>query len=233
MPQSRVAASRPPVRPAGPAEPAPRVRRDPEQTRALILDAADHLFAVRGPDAVGLKDVARDAGVSHALVSHYFGTYAGLVDSVLERRARNMRERVVAMLAEAPDIHPSTLLGSLWDVLTDRSAARVTAWAILSGKAEGAEFFPRRVQGLKLVVDAMMERSRRARGGSSARISSSWPRSRWRRPSGTRSPGPSCASRSGGSRAPPRAPTSAPGWPRCSRRTSRRAGRPRPGQGSR
>jgi AcrR family transcriptional regulator len=144
------------ARAAGP--PTPRVRRDPEETRALILDAAERLFGARGPDAVGLKDVAGEAGVSHALVSHYFGTYAGLVDSVLERRARRMRERVVTMLAGAQGARPTALLESLWDVLTDRSAARVTAWAILTGKAESAQFFPRRVQGLKLVVDAIMER---------------------------------------------------------------------------
>src|ERR1700733_1325987 len=72
----------------------PRVRRDPEAARELILAAAEHLFANQSPDVVGLKDVARVAGVSHALVSHYFGTYDRLVDAVLERRAALTRAGV-------------------------------------------------------------------------------------------------------------------------------------------
>ncbi len=89
-----------------PADPRPRARRDPDEARALILGAAERLFGSRGPDAVGLKDVARAAGVSHALVSHYFGTYEGLVDAALERRAQKLRERVAALLAE-PSVESS------------------------------------------------------------------------------------------------------------------------------
>jgi AcrR family transcriptional regulator len=65
-----------------------RVRRTPEEARTLILDAADSVFREHLPDVVGLKDVARAAGVSHALVTHYFGTYAGLVAACSRRRAR-------------------------------------------------------------------------------------------------------------------------------------------------
>jgi len=63
-----------------------RVRRDPEEARSVILDAAERVFAEKGPDAAGLKDVAAMAGVSHALVSHYFGSYDALVEETLARR---------------------------------------------------------------------------------------------------------------------------------------------------
>ena len=62
-----------------------RVRRSPEEARTLILDAADAVFREHLPDAVGLKEVAKAAGVSHALVTHYFGTYANLVEAALEK----------------------------------------------------------------------------------------------------------------------------------------------------
>lgn len=139
----------------------PRLRRDPESARALILSAAERLFGARGPDAVGLKDVAREAGVSHALVSHYFGTYNGLVDAVLERRAEQIRNRVIALLAEPTmELHPAKLLDRLWDVMAEPMAVRLTAWALLSGRSDSAEFFPRRVQGMRKVADVLEGRLR-------------------------------------------------------------------------
>ena len=69
-----------------------RARRSPEEARALILEAAERVFATHLPDVVGLKDVAREAGVSHALVTHYFGTYSALVEATLERRFFKLRD---------------------------------------------------------------------------------------------------------------------------------------------
>src|SRR6185503_1118148 len=69
-----------------------RRRRDPATARQELLDAAERVFAQRQPDRVGLKEVAREAGVSHALITHYFGTYAGLLEATLERRNRATRE---------------------------------------------------------------------------------------------------------------------------------------------
>ena len=68
------------------------MRRTPEAARDEILAAAERVFTDALPDSVGLKDVAREAGVSHPLVSHYFGTYEGLVDATLERRLLKLRE---------------------------------------------------------------------------------------------------------------------------------------------
>ena len=48
-----------------------------------ILDAADTLFARDGVDAVSVRDVAREAGVSKASVFYYFAGKDGLYDAVL------------------------------------------------------------------------------------------------------------------------------------------------------
>jgi AcrR family transcriptional regulator len=150
-----------------PKRPAVRSRRDPEEARALILGAAERLFGVRGPDAVGLKDVAREAGVSHALVSHYFGTYEGLVDAVLEQRSEGVRARVAALLAEpSADGRPVRLVDKLWDALADPVTVRLTAWGLLTGRADSKEFFPTRVQGMRLVADLL--EARMGEGGAGA-----------------------------------------------------------------
>jgi AcrR family transcriptional regulator len=53
---------------------------DPEDltARATIRNAALRLFAERGPDAVTLREIATQAGVSPALVVHHFGSKDGL-----------------------------------------------------------------------------------------------------------------------------------------------------------
>ena len=49
-------------------------RRDPKDRRAAILDSARRVFADRPYDAVNMADVASAAGISRALVNHYFGS---------------------------------------------------------------------------------------------------------------------------------------------------------------
>jgi TetR/AcrR family transcriptional regulator, regulator of cefoperazone and chloramphenicol sensitivity len=46
--------------------------------RATIRNAALRLFAERGPDAVTVREIAAQAGVSPALVVHHFGSKDGL-----------------------------------------------------------------------------------------------------------------------------------------------------------
>ena len=46
--------------------------------RATIRNAALRLFAERGPDAVTVREIATQAGVSPALVLHHFGSKDGL-----------------------------------------------------------------------------------------------------------------------------------------------------------
>jgi TetR/AcrR family transcriptional regulator, regulator of cefoperazone and chloramphenicol sensitivity len=65
--------------------------------RAVIRDEALRLFAVHGPEAVSLRRVAAEAGVSPALVAHHFGSKAGL--------------------RQAVDAHVAALFDALFDTL--------------------------------------------------------------------------------------------------------------------
>ena len=47
-------------------------------TRERIRESAVQLFAVRGEAATSTREIARGAGVSLAMVNHYFGSKAGL-----------------------------------------------------------------------------------------------------------------------------------------------------------
>jgi AcrR family transcriptional regulator len=137
-----------------------RQRRDPEAARQLILAAAEHLFAEKGPDAVGLKDVALAAGVSHALVSHYFGTYTALVSAALERRLALVRERVFAdLLDRRSEVGAADLLERLWSALDDRTTLRLTAWALLTRHTDDRRLLPTAPDApLRVLADAITQR---------------------------------------------------------------------------
>ena len=56
-----------------------------EATAAAMLEAAEELFAAHGFSAVSVRDIAKQAGVSHALVHRYLGHKEDIYRKVLER----------------------------------------------------------------------------------------------------------------------------------------------------
>jgi len=135
------------------AETAARRRRPPELARQEILDAAERVFAASQPDQVGLKEVAREAGVSHALITHYFGTYAGLIEAALERRNRATREAALARLREPAALQrPGQLLDLLFRMLADPVHLRLTRWMLASERPAG-KAFALQERGLAIIAD--------------------------------------------------------------------------------
>lgn len=132
---------------------ATRARRAPEESRQLLLDAAEALFATANPDEVGLKDVAREAGVSHALITHYFGTYSGLVQATLERRLAALRESIRVRLHEAGALdRPEELLDLLFRALEDPVHLRLLKWAAASERADTVHAFALQHRGLAVIA---------------------------------------------------------------------------------
>jgi AcrR family transcriptional regulator len=142
-----------------------RARRTPEEAKAVILAAAERVFARHLPDVVGLKDVAREAGVSHALVTHYFGTYAALVEATLERRFQAMRDELVPVVLRLVESHADVraMLAAhrraIQRAASDPVNVRLLVWALLSGRVAADDFFPHRMRGLKLLADVLAQRS--------------------------------------------------------------------------
>ena len=59
-------------------------KRDPDATRAAILDSARTLFLDKGFGRVSISDIARDAGVTKSLIHHHFGSKQDLWGQVKE-----------------------------------------------------------------------------------------------------------------------------------------------------
>jgi AcrR family transcriptional regulator len=58
-------------------------RRDPEASRAAILEAARAVFTERGYARATIREIARRAGVTHGLVMRHFGTKEQLLIEAL------------------------------------------------------------------------------------------------------------------------------------------------------
>ena len=68
--------------------------RDPNRSRAAILDAAERLFADKGYEATSLSEVGAAAGVSRATPGYFFGSKSDLYQAVLDRSFGEVREAV-------------------------------------------------------------------------------------------------------------------------------------------
>lgn len=70
----------------------PRQVRDPEATKAQILDAAEEEFAKQGLNGARTEAIAKGAGVNKAMIYYYFESKEGLYKAVLQRPATEMYE---------------------------------------------------------------------------------------------------------------------------------------------
>jgi AcrR family transcriptional regulator len=95
-------------------------REETRDTREAVLAAATTLFAQRGFDAVGLREVAAAAGVDVATVSHHTGTKAQLYDACFARvfaAERHALEAAAGNARAALDAGPAAALRALHDLV--------------------------------------------------------------------------------------------------------------------
>lgn len=76
---------------------------DELQTRDLILDAAERLFATQGFAATTIKQIGTAAGVNAALLYYYFEDKEELYYAVLHRVISTLGARIVERMAAAHD----------------------------------------------------------------------------------------------------------------------------------
>ncbi|MFO0724424.1 MAG: helix-turn-helix domain-containing protein [Myxococcota bacterium] len=74
------------------------LKADGARTQARILAVAAELFAERGPDAVSIRELAAAAGLSVAMINHYFGSKEALYQATVD-----------AMYAELAALRPGLM----------------------------------------------------------------------------------------------------------------------------
>jgi AcrR family transcriptional regulator len=69
-------------------------------TKAKIMEAAFRRLAREGYAALSVREIAKDAGVNHALINYHFRSKDQLVIAVLDEANRRLLERQTRMYAE-------------------------------------------------------------------------------------------------------------------------------------
>lgn len=85
----------------------PRARATAPDVRADLLAAAAAAFSARGFEAVSLRDVAKRAGTTAAMVHYYFGDKQGLFAALLDATLASVLERVRSALAARARVESS------------------------------------------------------------------------------------------------------------------------------
>ncbi|HEV2779601.1 MAG TPA: TetR family transcriptional regulator [Actinophytocola sp.] len=111
-------------------------QRDPERTKARILEAAIAEFGAKGFAAARVSDIADRAGVNKQLISYYFGGKEGLYGELAKQW------QGISTQISSPD-RPldAVLAGFVMGNLRHRDWARLLAWSNLDSAdaAPGAE----------------------------------------------------------------------------------------------
>ncbi|MFI4975762.1 MAG: TetR/AcrR family transcriptional regulator [Caulobacterales bacterium] len=87
---------------------APKDGEDAEReaaTKALVLCAAERLFALNGFQNVSVRDITAEAGVNLASVNYHFGSKDALLFEIFRRRTAELNRERARMLHEASDRH--------------------------------------------------------------------------------------------------------------------------------
>ena len=97
-----------------------RMGAENSPTRSVLLDLAEQLMISEGYAAVGVRRVAREAGVAPALIHYYFRTLDDLFLAMLRRNAERELESLREIAASARPLH------ALWERGSHRDGAAVT-----------------------------------------------------------------------------------------------------------
>lgn len=109
---------------------------DGDQTRDRIIDAALQAFAVHGYDAMSVRELTRQLGVSHNLVHHYFGSKSDLWYAAIDHNFSSSTEEVLGELAQAiGDPEPEKAVRRLLELTFRNAALHPAALAIAADES--------------------------------------------------------------------------------------------------
>jgi AcrR family transcriptional regulator len=129
---------------------------DFSETKSKILEAAFQRLAREGYAALSMREIARDAGVNHALINYHFRTKDQLVIAVLDQANRRLLERQRRMYAAPAGLaHKWAEARRFYDSDLASGFVRVQAelWAASLGDPGLREKFIPRIQTWKKIVE--------------------------------------------------------------------------------
>jgi AcrR family transcriptional regulator len=117
----------------------PRRRLTGEERRTGILDAALAVFSQSGYHAASIDDIAREAGVSKALIYEHFASKQELYGDLIARNARELTQRLGAALVGLELESSAARLAAGLDAFFAFVEERRDAWRMLFRDASDPE----------------------------------------------------------------------------------------------
>ncbi len=116
----------------------PRQRRQADEVRLTALESARKLLLEEGPDAITLKNVARDLKMTHTNLIHHFGSAGELQSALMRDMVRNLTDTMEAAIsrfrAGAADVRE--FVDIVFDAFDKGGAGRLAAWLMVSGNGK-------------------------------------------------------------------------------------------------
>ena len=117
------------------------------------MAATQELIVERGPERLGLVAIAERAGVSHSLVSHYFGSIDNVLETALTENIEERRRHMIEVLPTLIDEGPEAFLEHFFELVRDPLFTRLTVWSVLSGRVQSKDFGPSTMGSGKIFAD--------------------------------------------------------------------------------
>lgn len=134
---------------------------DPTQTRERILDATFRRLVSDGYAALSVREIARDAGVNHALINYHFRSKDQLVIDVLDAVNQRLLARQASMYGRGGDFAQKWASARRFyedDLASGFVRLQAELWAAsLSNPGLRENFLPRLLAWKKLVLGVVRE----------------------------------------------------------------------------
>ena len=151
--------------------PGKRSASDAERTRGAIIEAAMAAFAEQGFDKASVRDIAREAGVSHGILRHHFGSKMALwtqvMDQVFDHFANYMLPLIQAanqLPAEQSQVTAADNFRKVVCGFVDISLGNpeYTRLLVLETKGDGerAEYCQKRFAALHAAIDGLFSQAK-------------------------------------------------------------------------
>lgn len=130
-----------------------RLRRTPDEAKALIMDVAAERLRRLGLDGLNISGVAEAAGISHATVIHHFGSTGAMRESLLRKMTGDLLSDVMEALQYQQS--PDKVLERLFGTLSRDGHGKLLAWLALDSQLAGFDATTSTGDLFKNIIDSI------------------------------------------------------------------------------
>lgn len=130
-----------------------RLRRTPDEAKALIMDVAAERLRRLGLDGLNISGVAEAAGISHATVIHHFGSTGAMREALLRKMTADLLSDVMEALQYQQS--PDKVLERLFGTLSRDGHGKLLAWLALDSQLAGFDATTSTGDLFKNIIDSI------------------------------------------------------------------------------